>query len=952
MSNRFYYGMPGTQAFQAMNALDDDVQVKSAAATTAAQAAASSAAQAGSARDAALAAWLASTAPNEQLAALSKQFHSDTVVDVFLYDTSGDSDGGAWRKRCKHTSWENEALQSGKWLGQFASVPAAVAFGGRTFDYFQNTTDGLFYQIQSDTAGQRVSRGNTREFPAVGLIVVEAQRLVIYDATHPELPMWMAFSGDVGAALLYGPATLTSAAMRDGLLLVGNANDTFAGLVAVNFVSEGCNVFRANGRNQFKGTIAQRNNSADFLYGLNGPALVNHKVNDVAITVLADASIDPSTGMPTATVAIATQGGVSVIRQDGTVANITNGSNDSVDKIGFGSDDTMWVGQSNNATWGSVSVGSIPPTSTSLNSWRTKQYYPTATPATLGYLLNALVPSRASGSGDGVTLYRDNPCSPAKGMVAYIANTYNSGWQVGDSRGAWLADTVVESIGASGELVSNGTFNTNTSGWTPTASATPSVVNGAMRLTNASGGYVRSTYVVSTVPGRTYVVSVTVVGMTTSSALAFVGTTSGGLDGGLASPASLSGPGTIAFSFTASTTTSYLTVGSGSGQSAGQYADFDNVSVKLAEPDRSMKTMGLLINGSLTKSAVATGAQLVSYSGFSAASYLEQPYNANLNFGTGDFCVMTWVKRSGAMDTLPFTRTDPGMSGAFIQLLVTSAGVANIATGLSGGASLTQAASATGAVPDGMWAHVVGLRSGGQLYLYVNGLLAAGPIASSHNVTGTTATTRVGTRQDGYTAPGSVALLRVSATAPSADQIAQIYRDELQLFRPGAQCTFDGASTTVTSMAYDDMTEILHVGTSWGRSSFHGLQRVDSAATPVGAVTALSAASGAHITGGIGGARYQQPALVLRDELRRNDVRGLGARDVVPFDFDSTAGTTDFTLPPGWSVRDVLVAGVMKRVGATKDYVVSFDGYRDTVRFAASPGAAWVQVMASRSDPG
>ena len=35
---------------------------------------------------------------------------SDTAVDVFVYDTSKDSDGGAWRKRTSHTSWYNETL--------------------------------------------------------------------------------------------------------------------------------------------------------------------------------------------------------------------------------------------------------------------------------------------------------------------------------------------------------------------------------------------------------------------------------------------------------------------------------------------------------------------------------------------------------------------------------------------------------------------------------------------------------------------------------------------------------------------------------------------------------------------------------------------------------------------------------------------------------------------------
>ena len=36
----------------------------------------------------------------------------DTAVDVFVYDTRKDSDGGAWRHRTQGTSWYNEAASS------------------------------------------------------------------------------------------------------------------------------------------------------------------------------------------------------------------------------------------------------------------------------------------------------------------------------------------------------------------------------------------------------------------------------------------------------------------------------------------------------------------------------------------------------------------------------------------------------------------------------------------------------------------------------------------------------------------------------------------------------------------------------------------------------------------------------------------------------------------------
>ena len=73
---------------------------------------------------------------------------ADTASHVFLYDTSKDSDGGAWRYRTQHTSWYNETL-------------------GTEF------------------------RGTRKEFPAVAVIVSRTGYLDIYDGDDPNLPLWM-----------------------------------------------------------------------------------------------------------------------------------------------------------------------------------------------------------------------------------------------------------------------------------------------------------------------------------------------------------------------------------------------------------------------------------------------------------------------------------------------------------------------------------------------------------------------------------------------------------------------------------------------------------------------------------------------------------------------------------------------------------------------------------------
>ena len=48
-----------------------------------------------------------------------------------------------------------------------------------------------------------------------------------------------------------------------------------------------------------------------------------------------------------------------------------------------------------------------------------------------------------------------------------------------------------------------------------------------------------------------------------------------------------------------------------------------------------------------------------------------------------------------------------------------------------------------------------------------------------------------------------------------------------------------GSSDAVTALGYDEDTELLHVGTSAGRSDFRGLRRINNTTTAV--TTAISA---------------------------------------------------------------------------------------------------------------
>ena len=124
---------------------------------------------------------------------------------------------------------------------------------------------------------------------------------------------------------------------------------------------------------------------------------------------------------------------------------------------------------------------------------------------------------------------------------------------------------------------------------------------------------------------------------------------------------------------------------------------------------------------------------------------------------------------------------------------------------------------------------------GGVLSIWINGV----SILSGANTVNASYTT-VATVGVGCHPTTKLALTRVSATAPSAQQIKDIYEAERPLFTENAQATLYGTSDSVTALAHDDTTNLLHVGTSSGRSVFQGLRRVDNTTSAVGSAISAS----------------------------------------------------------------------------------------------------------------
>jgi hypothetical protein len=151
--------------------------------------------------------------------------------------------------------------------------------------------------------------------------------------------------------------------------------------------------------------------------------------------------------------------------------------------------------------------------------------------------------------------------------------------------------------------------------------------------------------------------------------------------------------------------------------------------------------------------------------------------------------------------------------------------------------------------PNAVWTLVTCVvKAGEKGRVYVNGVeqtYSTQNAAPATFLNATTYTTLIGRHyasNNDYVFSGDIALLRISATVPTAEQIAKMYNDEKHLFQENAKATLYGSSNAVTALAYDDDTELLHVGTSAGRSVFQGLNRVDNTTDAV--TTAISASNG------------------------------------------------------------------------------------------------------------
>lgn len=852
---------------------------------------------------------------------------SDSAVDVFVYDTSRDSDGGAWRKRTQHTSWYNEEL---------------------------NTP----------------TRGARREFPAVAVIVAETDKVTIYDGDDPDLGMWMMFN----TTWAFGGNLRTCCAALNGKVIVGSSG---WGVPQADFIKDIIDhQWNAGVRTPMGGGIINRNIDSR-LSPDDSQKIVNSYVNDLAMTILPNAPIDDATGLPTPTIAVATDGGVSVIKDDGTVVDYTctYNSNNKYSLINFIGDSKLLACSRDGETYPTVfdipSQGKASFDSTDIVFTANPSDSSSAADISVGnyseYKASAVTKEHIAMGGTSLIISNiDNVSGNQTADNVIISSSYNTGWMPGDIKLAALSDSVVENVGVSSdqlivdgsgnwvgdfdvagdldswtkagdidgititggklriertttltsatyvmpvvegvvyevsadmhlvsggggpglrlskaqmtpglslvtsdltssnntrnfradytgnlyisayhgpaagtsnfdnisvrattELITNGDFSTALgSEWVLSVNSAPTLVGGALQFNYDGTDQSHAEQQINTVVGQRYVLSLD---LSDNAEIINVYIGNGQGESQVLND-EVNTIGSHSFDFIAQSTTSWIRLRENTTSSISP--KIDNISVRIAEPDRSVNNNGLQIFGEIQKTPVASGADLVAYSGFSANNYLVQPYNEDLDFGTGDFCVMGWVNQPAGQTSYLLDRRSGTNDGISMSINTNNLLYVSIRNGTSdslGGVNF----------PTASWAFMSFVRRDGIGYIYINGiLLSQGNLdddASENTplVLGGISYTNTGACK------ASLALFRISATTPTAEQIAKIYRDEKPLFQEGAQATLYGTSDAVTALSYDEKTELLHVGTASGRSDFSGLRRINNTTTAIS--TSISA---------------------------------------------------------------------------------------------------------------
>lgn len=715
-----------------------------------------------------------------------------------------------------------------------ASINATLAGNAVAYDINTSPRPSLAVQRRASWYNEPLgteTRGTRAEMPAAIAATAEAGKVTLWDMDGPTPEMWIVF--------ISGTNRMLRGNINSDVKLIGNimlVSGDVGCAAKVDFAADRSpfSILTTALTYVYLGNIAQRNDLLGYSSAVILP-VPNQRGTSLDARIYPWSPIDAETGSQIPTIAVGTEGGISIIDGPagvGTVVDITHSSTSFIRRLLLGEDGSITYATDSDQRGRYVHTDFKLPIADVTKSHGYDGTFSDAMFHTVpsvfysgqsGYILggsNMLLTEGAAGTQLGFTLQKLNKQDHTETLQSYITSQYNTGWFGKGCLGVLLCSTDTTSLIESGELAPNGTFDTDLSGFTQTGADANNYWewNAGKARCVSDGGFVPLILGGFEV-GKSYYMTFD----TTNT----VGNLKVGSDASAINIDSLIPAGSHSYHWTATTTNLYF-----SRQNGATDATLDNLSVRRTDADRSLNNKGLIINGTVDCVPVAAGSELVGYKGLNVSTgrYLERPYDPDMDFGTGDFTFMGWSKTQNITYNI-FPQLshlyDTGSGANGWELVPTQTDI-RFRTRTDGAISDVGVGLPVATLDK--WTHWAVVRRGTTIDVYLDGFLAG---TRTHSNFGLDV---VGNDQRTLQIASGVgdkshALIQPYARAVSADEIKFMCEQGRPMFQLGAQVTLYGTSDNVTALITDEITGLKHPCTSQGRNDFSGLIRVGNTAT-------------------------------------------------------------------------------------------------------------------------
>jgi hypothetical protein len=624
-----------------------------------------------------------------------------------------------------------------------------------------------------------------------------AKVISVHNLDDPKCPVWMLFSGASANGMLSSfDTTINSIHCRDGHVCFAGST---GGLVWLDLIEDRCR--RTYGGYIITGGISNRNNTnaVNRVLASRVGALGSNITYSVEIAGVPGQPPNAARyGLPDPVILVSTNVGLSAVLPDGETVRSS-----SVATVGdiLSRDDIVFL--TPRVAVPSLRASRVAGLFQSTFSVVTDVNLSAATyPLMLAGTLEPKIARRPSGfviaaaAGLSHTIYDKG--KPERSLFCRHQSNVMTGFMCGASTFALQATSAFTGSAVAGSnLITNGDFPTDLTGWTTNVAGSSTVTqsSGVMQLVRVSGATCRAYQSFATTVGKAYRISFDITG----NVGIWVGTTSQTSDVGL-----FSATGSRMVSFIATSATTHLTFVANTDATH----TVDNVNCREVIGDFSKSpaiastvpnTNDFDIFGSLNRAAMASGCDVYGFSGFSTSNYLRS-INTLAGTGTGDFHLQAvFVGTASAGNQTIFEWCDSPYTGAGIRLYMNSSGAILGQTTANGFTAATTVTSPLATYGDGVPHTVALMRAGGRLQLWIDGEMVVSA-ASSETLTNASAIFTIGVDVliTGNAASNlTIGMMRANMTAaPGRALLPQAMREELEIMKANVACLLPSGNQT------------------------------------------------------------------------------------------------------------------------------------------------------------